>query len=217
MPRSPDITPPPGHYRAVHWAAVVSLVLGVLSATAALSLLFLFLPLSAILLGWLARRRIARMPEEFTGDGLAWAGIALAVVLGLAGGGFRLWASGREIPPGYQPIDYVDLQDPKDPQKTPENIMKLDFETSGTKVFIKGFMIPGGQQIRLKKFTVCPTNGECTFHPPNPRKTEIIKVQLMGDLMANYTQKPLALGGRLHVDPLDPRGLPYTMDVDYLR
>jgi hypothetical protein len=71
--------------------------------------------------------------------------------------------------------------------------------------------------VRLKRFLVCPTNGECSFHPPNPRPTEIIKVTLTGDLTANYTREPISLGGRLHVDPEDPHGLPFAMDADYLR
>jgi len=214
-PTMPAAGAPAGRYRAVHWAAVTSLVLGGLSALVWLSWLFLVLPLAAVLSGWLALRRIARGREEFTGSGLARAGIALAVVLGTSGGIRLLVVRAREVPPGYRQIEYLELQpDPRDPQqKIPESVVKLE----GTKVFIKGFMIPGRQQVRLKRFLICPTNGECTFHPPNPRRTEIIKVQLTGDLLANYTRDPIALGGRLHVDPDDPRGLPYAMDADYLR
>ena len=216
MPRSPDTPPTPARYRAVHWAAVACLALGALSAAAFLSSYFLLLPLAAAALGWWALKKIALTPEEFTGTELAWAGIGLAAVFGVTGGGYELWTGAREVPPGYQRIEYIQLQpDPRDPQqKIPESVLKLD----GEKIFLKGFMIiPHGQQVRLKRFLVCPTNGECSFHPPNPRPTEIIKVTLTGDLTANYTREPISLGGRLHVDPEDPHGLPFAMDADYLR
>jgi hypothetical protein len=210
MPAAPG---PAGRYRAVHWAAVTSLALGALSALVWLDWPFLLLPLAAVLLGWRALGRIARTSEEFTGASLAWTGIALAVVFGISGVVSLLVVRAGKVPPGYRRTEYIELQpNPRDPQqKIPESVLKLE----GTKVFIKGFMIPGRQQVRLKKFLICPTNGECTFHPPNPRRTEILKVQLTGDLMADYTREPLSLGGRFHVDANER--LPYAMDADFLR
>jgi len=219
MPRTADYPPmpaagaPAGRYRAVHWAAATSLALGALSALVWVGWLFLLLPLAAVLLGWRALGRIARTREEFTGAGLAWSGIILAVVFSISGTIRLLVVRAGEVPLGYQRIEYLELQpDPRDPQqKIPESVLKLE----DTKIFIKGFMIPGRQQVRLKKFLICPTNGECTFHPPNPRRTEILKVQLTGDLTADYTREPLSLGGRFHVDPNER--LPYAMDADFLR
>ena len=112
-------------------------------------------------------------------------------------------------------MDYTELQPDLSvaDQKVPPAIMDLD----GKKVYIKGYMIPARQQVRLRKFLLCPTNGVCTFHFPNPKPTEIIRIELCGDLATDYTTQLLGVGGKFHVDPDDPHGMPYTMDADCLR
>jgi hypothetical protein len=223
MPRTADYRSmpaagaPAGRYRAVHWAAAASLALGGLSLLVWVGengFVWLFLlPLAAVLLGWQALARIARTREEYTGSRLAWTGIVLAVVFSLSGVIRLLVVRASEVPAGYQRVEYQELEpDPKDPQqRIPESVLKME----GKRVFMKGFMIPGRQQVRLKRFLICPTNGECTFHPPNPRPWQILKVQLTGDLTANYTRDPIALGGLFHVD--EQGRLPYSMEADFLR
>ena len=78
-------------------------------------------------------------------------------------------------------------------------------------------MAPGRQQTGLKQFILCPAIPDCKFCNPNPTPTEMIHVILQGDLTAEYTSHLVRLGGRLHVDPLSPGGLPYRLEADYLR
>ena len=91
------------------------------------------------------------------------------------------------------------------------------FDLDGKKVFIQGYMARGRQQVNLKRFRLCPVNGDCKFCTPNPKPAEILDVTLAGDLVTNYTNQLVRIGGRFHVDPLDPHGLPYSMECDYLR
>ena len=202
-------------YRAVNRPAVAALVAGALSLVLVLSWYFLLIPLVAFYLGRRALRQIAHSPEEFTGENLAWAGLGLAAVFTIVGSGWLLLARVREVPFGYQRVDYAQLQ-PEVLGKTevlPASVADLE----GKRVFIKGYMVPGRQQIGLRQFRLCPTNGVCTFCIPNPRPTEIIQVRLSGDLTWAYTTQLIGIGGIFHVDPDDPHHLPYAMDADYVR
>ena len=70
-------------YRAVSPGAVVALILGVGSVLSFTSYWFLALAALAALIGFLADRKIQRMPDVLTGRGIAQAGIGLALVFGL--------------------------------------------------------------------------------------------------------------------------------------
>ena len=206
-------------YREVNRAAVFSLILGSLSILLALSWAFVVLPILAVYLGRRALRQMNRSPELFTGESLAWTGMGLALVFFLAGGAWLMFVRAQEVPHGYQRVDMTELQpDPAVAMTAdgklvlPPEVLKLD----GKKVYIKGYMIPTRQQLRLKQFFLCPTNGTCQYHPPKPRPTEIIRVKVVGDVIANYTPQPVGIGGILHVDPENPQKMPYSMEVDYM-
>lgn len=71
-------------YRAVSPSAVASLLLGLLAGASFVEPTFFAAAVLAILVGLAAERTIRRMPEIYTGRGLAQAGIALGMVFGLA-------------------------------------------------------------------------------------------------------------------------------------
>ncbi|MBX6312515.1 MAG: DUF4190 domain-containing protein [Isosphaeraceae bacterium] len=71
-------------YRAISPMAVFSLVLGVLSALSFADYWFLGAAVAAIGTGWLADRKIRRLPDVLTGRGLAQAGIGLGLMFGLS-------------------------------------------------------------------------------------------------------------------------------------
>jgi hypothetical protein len=205
----------PTRYRAVNRAAVLSVAAGALSFLTFLHWAFALLPVAGILLGWLGLRQIGRMREEATGERLAWSGICLSAAFFLVGAAWLIFQGVHEVPFGYQRVEYAELQpDPTIPKEiVPPKAMELDDK----KIFIKGYMMPAHQHVRLKRFRVCPSNGQCAYCTPNPKRTEIIQVQLTGDLVTDYTTLLVRIGGRLHVDPEDPHGLPYTMEADYIR
>ncbi len=72
------------HYRAISPMAIVSMLLGGASVLAFVNLWFLLIAAAAILTGVLSIRKIRRLNDIFTGEGYARAGIALAVIFGIA-------------------------------------------------------------------------------------------------------------------------------------
>jgi hypothetical protein len=71
-------------YRAISVQAILSMLLGILSILSIASLWFLIPAGAAVLIGWLALRRIRRYPDILTGAGLARVGMGLALLSALA-------------------------------------------------------------------------------------------------------------------------------------
>jgi len=203
------------HYRAISAAAVASLVFGLLSVLTVFHWALAAIPLVGILLSWLALGRIHENPGELTGRWQAIAGLAASVLLGTLGLGWLLFAHGSEVPTGYQRVSYEMLQ--PDPKKKGERVSQTAVELEGKRVFIKGYMYPGRQQVGLKQFILCPAIPDCNFCTRDPKPTEMIFIKLEGDLVTQYTPHLVGVGGRFRIktDAYEP--LPYSMDVDYLR
>ena len=208
---------PAVQYRALCPPAVASVVLGVVS----IFTLFLWfhwtwaaMPLAGIGLGWLALKSIRRAPNEWIGLELAWLGIALSAGVWVFGYGCLIFAGVREVPYGYERVSYEMLQ--PDPNAPAEPIPQSARDMQDKRVFIKGYMQPRRQQTGIKEFILCPTNGACPFCIPNPKRTEMIRVVLQGDLETIYTTHLIGAGGRFQVDPADPSGIPYSLEADYL-
>lgn len=219
---SPDAWPQHGEdaadtYRSLSGTALASLIAGLLSIAALLHPIFLVLSLLGIALGVYARRRILRSGGELTGKPLALAGIILSIALGGGGWGVGSYLAAREIPQGYTLIPYARLAaDSEHPGEIPSRA----FDLQGQKVYIKGYMYPGKLQSGIKVFVMSRDNGTCQFCMPNPQPTDLILVQLMGDLTADYTSRILGVGGRLFLE-LDPakraeHGVAYRLEADYL-
>jgi hypothetical protein len=210
--------PPTVHYRALCLPAVASVVVGVLSIPILVfwfSWFWAVVPLLGIALGWQAQQRIRQAPNEWTGLGLARLGIGLSAGLWLVGYGWLAFARTSEIPYGYERVSYEQLQ--SDPNVPTELIPQSALDMQDKRVFVKGYMQPRRQQTGIKEFVLCPSNGECPFCIPNPKKTEMIRVVLQGDLETIYTTHQIGVGGRFQVDAQDPSGIPYGLEVDYLR
>ena len=214
-PSSISSTPPSAHYRAVDPLAVVGVVVGGLSILTALSWWLAAIPLVGIGLGLRSRRRILDAPDMLTGLWLAKLGIWLSAVLWLAGAGWLMSTGVREVPFGYQHIEYETLQ--PDPAHPAQPIPRTALEMDDKKVFIQGYMQSRRQQTHIKEFILCPWTGNCPFCTPNPKPTEMIRVILGGDMETNYTTRPVGVAGRFRVDPNNPSGIPYAIEADILR
>jgi hypothetical protein len=219
-PYDPAIAPrgdkPVAGYHALSALAVSSLALGALSVLTFVHWSLAVVPSAAIVLGLLALRRIRRAPQELTGAREALGGIALAAAFWITGYGWLVIDEWRDVPTGYEAISYETLQpDEKSPDELPEKALQLANDKK--RVFIKGFMMPTRQQIGLKHFILCPTNGVCPYCIPKPTRTEMIRVTLEGDWTAVYTQRLIGIGGLFGVDAKNPSGIPYSMDVDVVK
>jgi hypothetical protein len=70
-------------YRAVAPGAVFALILGLIAVLSFASLYFVAVAALAVVVGFLADRKIQRFPKELTGRGLAQAGVGLGLIFGL--------------------------------------------------------------------------------------------------------------------------------------
>jgi hypothetical protein len=202
-------------YRSLNPLAVLSGVFGLLSILTVFTWFFGVIPVTGIVLGFLALRQIDRAPEETAGRAMARAGMGLCVVLWALGGYlYKAWQS--EVPPGYKRVTFAMLQPDETVagQKLPKNAIDLD----GERVFIKGFMYPGRQTIAIKEFLLVPTRTHCKFCSSNIPSTEMIQVEMMGDLTVNFTTDMAGVGGQLMVNPAaGSGGLPYRLEADHFR
>ncbi|MCE5267185.1 MAG: DUF3299 domain-containing protein [Planctomycetaceae bacterium] len=218
----PGPAKPAASYRALAPRALVSLVLGVLSAAtfAATSLAawswLALIPIAGLVVGWRALVQIRNAPEDWTGRGLAWFGIGVSVFLWVAGTAWATWSSiYADSFPGYAPIAYEMLQ--PDPMKPTEPVPQSALDMHDKKVSMKGYMMPSRRQTGIKEFILSPTNGECQFCTPNPKRTEKVRVVLEGDLETTYTTHLVKVAGRFRVEPDNPNGVPYSLEADKLR
>jgi len=206
-------------YRALSGLAVTSLVFGCLSVLTFLGWLMALVPVVALVLGWLALRRIRRNPTESLGEHLAIAGMALAAFFWIAGYGWLAYGYFHQVPEGYLLISYESLQpDPNRPdQRVSEEAEMLDKR----KVFIRGYMYPGRQRTGIKEFLLIDDMGTCNFCNPQPRPTQLIRVKLVNNLKIEYTTRQIGVGGEFTVfrDPTDEAsgGFLYQIEADCLR
>ncbi len=206
-------------YRALSGLAVTSVLFGCLSVLTFLDWSLAFLPVVAIVLGWIALRRIRRNPTESLGEHWAMAGIGLAALFWIAGYGWLAYGYFHQVPEGYLLISFKSLQpDPNRPdQRVSEEAEMLDKR----KVFIWGWMYPGRQRSGIKEFLLIDDPGTCNFCAAQPRPTQVIRVKLMNNLKIDFTTRQIGVGGELTVyrDPMDEAsgGVLYQIEADCLR
>jgi hypothetical protein len=208
---------PDGEYRPLSVLAVLSIVLAMLSVLVVFDWAFSVVPISGIAAGLAALRRIRNRSPELMGRNVAKTGILLsALIWGLAGG-WLSYARSQEIPPGYIVIAYTELQ--ADPDQPGERIPARAQELLGKKIYVKGYMYPGRQMQGLKQFLMSRDNGSCTFCMPDPQPTDLILVDMTGDMRVAYTKDLIHVGGKLSLVPEEQvakrGGVAYRLEADY--
>jgi hypothetical protein len=206
-------------YRAVSKAAVVSLVLGVVSLSAWLTATTLFLPALGIVIGLIALGKIRRYPDELTGRAAALIGIAISGLTLLGGASLHGYVYATEVPEGYERISFAELQ--PDPKRPGEPLPRRAFELDGKRVFIKGYLYPDGQQYDIKRFVLIPDMGTCCFGG-QPALTDMVEVTLRDPLRVEFARRKRKFAGTFEVDGrLKPvsglGGVAYRLDADYVR
>jgi hypothetical protein len=206
-------------YRSLSGLAVAALVVGLLSPVAFAAPPLLVVPILGVVLGLLAVRRIRRESEYYTGTALAVAGVLLALVSATSAGAMHSILGVIEVPEGYEPITFWQLQpDANHPQMPiPPSALKLN----GKKVFVKGYVYPGTRRTGLQEFILVPDMKSCCFGG-QPKLTDMIEVTLKDPLRVNFAYRRRGLGGILRVHPdLKPNaeltGVFYELEADYLK
>ena len=213
-------------YRAISSSAIVTLILGIISVTALLFASLLFIPVVGLFLGISACLKIKSRPTELTGFPLALIGTVLSALLLVYGSIHHAYVYATEVPEGYQRISFHDLQPENDPEYLPSRpqdmpVPSMAIELDGDRVFVKGYVFPGGQKENLKQFVLVPDMGTCCFGG-EPKLTDMIEVTLQEPLRVDFSYRKRKLGGTLKVDSkLKPvsgvNGVYYQLDVDYLK
>jgi hypothetical protein len=202
-------------YRAVSAPAALSLAFGVLSFLTVFNWFFGLIPAAGVILGMRALRQIQRSPEEIQGRGLACAGLALSAVLWILGATGLAAMQRHAIPPGYEPVTFAELRPDKGNK---EALSRKAVELDGRRVFIKGYMYPGRQVFNIKQFVMVANRQLCKFCISNITPTQMVRVEMVGDLTADYKTHLTATGGILHVDrKVVPGQSPYLLEADVFR
>lgn len=183
-------------YRTLSSAAVLSAVVGVLSAAALLDWMMLAIPALGILLGMGAIRTIRRRPDELAGLGLAKAGLVLSVTFLVVGFSWLLFVYSVEVPEGYARISYDELQPSAEKPRQP--IPDTALELNGKNVFIKGFVYPGRDRDGIREFLLVRDQGDCCFGG-QPKITDRIQVKLADPERLTYKNSLHKLAGTFRI------------------
>ena len=214
--QDPSLSAPP-RYRAITLWAVLSLICGVASATMIFfRWLAIPLPLAAIYFGMKALGHIERVPEEYSGRRLAQVGIGLGAGLGILLSGWLIFF-GSIVPHGYQVLNWADLEPNDKHEIVPPTALELADPEKKIKVYVSGYMLPSRQQTGLTEFSICRTSDQCRFASQlGYRPTDLIHIELTGDLTMDYTTHEIGVGGLFHVDLGSLKGTPYSVKGDYV-
>ena len=190
-----------GRYRAVAGTAIAAAILAALSPLAFFDWWLVVVPVLGVVLGILGLRTIRQRPAEFTGTRLACAALLFSAACLGGGLAFLSITYARELPEGFERLDYGMLQPlPGDPPHAiPESALQMD----GRNVLLKGYMYPGKQQRGITQFLLVRDQGDCCFGG-NPKITDRVLVQLRDPARPegiDFTQRLTKIAGRFAVRP----------------
>ena len=202
-------------YRALSRAAIVSVVLGVVSLLALVFPSLLILPLVGLVLGLVGLSTVRRYPTEFTGSRLALLGTALGAATFGGGTARHMYVYATEVPEGYKRTAFWELQpDPDYPEYGP--ISKTASDLSGQKIFIKGYMHPGSAGLgKVDHFILVPDMGTCCFGG-DPKSSDMIEVKVPDAAnRLSYSRRQIKLAGEFEVGPPAGQSLQMKNPVFY--
>ncbi len=206
-------------YRSVSRAAVLSVLLAVLSLTGLMFPSLLVFAAAGILLAYVALSGIRRYPDEYSGTVPAMIGLLGCTAILIGGIGYHSYVYATECPPDAQRISfyYLNPDDRNAPAVPPQRAVELD----GKKVFLKGYVYPDGQGSGIKQFVLIPDLGTCCFGG-QPKLTDMVLVTLRDPDRTAYNQRKRRLTGILSVDanlrPVEGvTGVFYQMDAEQIR
>ncbi|MEK6249464.1 MAG: DUF4190 domain-containing protein, partial [Planctomycetales bacterium] len=184
------------NYRALCSAAVTSVLFGLLSAFAFLSIYLCIIPLLGILMGIFALFQIRQRSDELVGKTFAVAGIALSSLMLITSMAYITYVYLTEVPVNHERINYRQLQ-PVEGSAEPFPPRAEDLD--GEKVFIKGYVYPGAQHKGIKQFLLVRDRGDCCFGG-NPKVTDRIQVTLADPLRLNFSTREHKVAGTFRVE-----------------
>ncbi len=213
----------PEKYKPIVPPAVVSAIFGVLSILTILGWGMVVFPLTGLLCGVFALRKILASPEDVGGFQLAVAGIVLSLVFWLVGYSYLAYSYYYEIPFGYVPITFEEIAGDPKTGKLPQRILDLAWDPERTdmlpqKVFIEGEMYPGKHLHDIDQFIIVETIAQSRFSSMVREPTESVLIHITGGRTVSHRTGKVRVGGVLTVDKSPPPGeTPYRIDADVFR
>lgn len=190
------------NYRPVSSLAVCSLVLGLLSLIGIFLWIMLPVALLSVVLGGIAILSIRRWKGEYTGTGVAIAGIFFGSVTLVAGTLVQVHAFKHEVPEGYTRISFIKDISAKD-FVTDRHGAKVHPEVEaivGKKVFFKGFVFPTDKSSGLTSFLLLKDSKECCFGGKPDLKDKVGCV-MQGGKTTNYMAGRVSVAGTFRINP----------------
>ena len=207
-------------FRSVSKAAIVSLILGVLSLAAFLFSSLAVVAAAGLIAGIIAFLGIVRYPNELMGKPLAIGGIALCLFCLVGSVSYHAYIYATEVPEGYNRLTWRQLQ--PQPNSPPHSIPKEAADRNGEQVFIRGYVYPSkGKRTGLRKLVLVRSQGTCCFGG-QPKLTHMMQVNIKTHKTVDYSLFSVALAGTFIVESElkkaeDVGGVVYRLDADYVK
>lgn len=230
---APAVTEEFVDYRVMSRTAVLSAVLVLPAAVIALYTIgcglgaealpgVLPLPLVGVVLGLIGLLAIRRYPTEYAGKWLALIGLVFHPLVMAISLSTHLYVSATEVPEGYQPIGFSDLQ--PDPEKGEFGLPEKAIDLIGKRVFIKGYIHPGvASSGKVDHFILVRDFGTCCFGG-QPEPTHMMEIKIVGGApRPKYSTRMIRLAGTFAVTPprslqaLEIQNVVYHLQADYVK
>lgn len=216
-------------YRALHTGALIALVLGIVSVfvvvTAASSfewcLLTAPIPAVGIFVAVRSLAKIRNFPDQYTGAGLAKAGLILSMLFLVGGVAYGGYVYVTEVPDGYARLSFNEMKPNELEERAGQAVAADVAALDGKKIFIKGYIRPDSITVQrgIDRFLLVRDNNQCCFGDLSKIKYyDQIDVVMLGDKRVDYSQGVIRIGGTLHVrqDGLAMGRLPsFAIQADY--
>ncbi len=189
-------------YRPLSSLAVCSLVLGLFSLLGIFLWMVIPVGLLAVVLGGIAIFSIRRLKGEYTGTGVAIAGILFGLITMAAGTAVQVNAFRHEVPAGYTRVSFI------------KDISAKDFVTDrkgrkphpevealvGKKIFFKGFVYPTDQAEGLTSILLLKDSKDCCFGG-KPDVKDKVGCILQNGKKVKYTPGRVSVAGTFRINP----------------
>jgi hypothetical protein len=206
-------------YRILNRAALMALIVGLLSLLGFILSTLIALGVVGIALAVTGMLQIRKYPLEYSGTGLAKAGLILSL-FSIAGGiGYHSYVYATEVPDGFERTSFYELQPTEEHPELPFSLTALELD--GKPIFVKGYVYPEDNFGEVQTFVLVPDLGTCCFGG-QPKLTDMIEVTLEEPLRVNYSRRQRKLAGVLEVDqrlkPVDGlQGVYFRLKASYVK
>ena len=206
-------------YRPMPVLVPISLALAVVSSSALLGIVGVFIAILAAILSISALVVIARADGMYSGRIMAIIALVLSGLFGSLGIASQIYAFKTEVPEGYRRVSFArDISAKGFPIQEGQPTLHPDVAALiDKKIFLKGYMYPQAQKKGLHQFLLLKDTGECCFGG-QPKPTDMILVKMQNENGANYRTGRVAVAGTLRLTKdRTPEGLQPIYALEAIR